>query len=150
MNTLFDNSPLPRGPQVRGRTPMQVAGSDRPAPHSGGSTSAAAAREIRGEAKTQRRQVLAYLIGRGQDGATDEEMQRDLEMPGNTQRPRRSELEQLRLIEAKVEHGFANDRHPEGIHSVTRMTSSGRQAQVWVVTTAGRATANPTTERGAA
>ncbi len=139
MTTLFEMAPISRGPMTR--RPLTVAGQDMPAPHSGGATSRAAASEIRGEAKTQRRQVLAFLIGRGAEGATDEEMQIALGMAGNTQRPRRRELEKLRLIEPRFIDGASDDRHPEGQHAVTRPTQSGREAVVWFVTTAGRAQA---------
>lgn len=137
MNSLFDTTPIPRGPLVR--RPLAVAGQDMPAPHSGGATSSAAAREIRSEAKTQRQCVLAYLIAKGHEGATDEEMQRDLGMGGNTQRPRRRELEKLHLIEPHHIAGESDERHPEGQHAVTRLTQSGREAVVWFVTTAGKA-----------
>ena len=148
MNSLFDMTPMPRGPQSRGAGPLAIAGREMPAPHSGGATSRAAASEIRGEAKTQRRQVLAYLIGRGVEGATDEEMQIALGMAGNTQRPRRRELEKLRLIEPRVIDGESDERHPEGKHPVTRLTQSGREAVVWFVTTEGKATETATTSGG--
>ena len=52
------------------------------------------------------------------DGATDEEMQRAMDMSPNTQRPRRRELEQRGLIVARG----------------TRLTRSRRQASVWRIT----------------
>jgi hypothetical protein len=59
----------------------------------------------------------AYLRGRGEDGATDEEMQDALGMGGSTQRPRRRELE---LAETVRNSGR------------TRRTKSGRNAVVWI------------------
>ena len=69
---------------------------------------------IRPKAETLRVEVLKF-IARQRDGATDEEIQRGLGMTGNTQRPRRKELEKAGAIVA------------EG----TRKTSSGRAAAVW-------------------
>lgn len=51
-------------------------------------------------------------------GTTDEEMQWGLEMPANTQRPRRRELQLWGRI---IDSGN------------TRATKSGRQAVVWVL-----------------
>jgi transcription initiation factor IIE alpha subunit len=66
---------------------------------------------------TQRR-VYELLAWRGETGATDEEMQAELEMSPNTQRPRRVELARRGMI---VESG------------TTRRTASGRMATVWRV-----------------
>lgn len=84
-------------------------------PHSGPETSRAAAESIKPTAGTLRAMVLEYLQSQP-DGATDEQMQKALGMTGNTQRPRRQELEKMNLIRA-------TDK--------TRPTSSGRQAIVW-------------------
>lgn len=84
-------------------------------PHSGSPTSQAAAEAIKPTAGTLRAIVLEYLKEHP-DGATDEEMQLALDMAGNTQRPRRQELEKMGFVRA-------TDR--------TRTTSSGRQAVVW-------------------
>lgn len=65
-------------------------------------------------ASTLRARVLAHIEASG--GATDEEIQVALGMDGNTERPRRRELEQQSRIV------------PQG----TRQTASGRQAVVWV------------------
>lgn len=86
-------------------------------PHSGGETSRAAAEEIKPDANKLRRQVLVFLIKCAVMGATDEDMQDGLDMPGNTQRPRRRELVQARLV---VDSGYK------------RYTHSGRKATVWV------------------
>jgi hypothetical protein len=61
-------------------------------------------------------QVIRHL--RGSDGATDEEMQRDIPMAANTQRPRRRELE---LWGEVVDSGRV------------RMTTSRRLAVVWAL-----------------
>lgn len=70
-----------------------------PAPYQRHSrTSAAAAERIEPTTGTKRALVLAFLRGRGPAGATDEEMQQQIPMPSNTQRPRRVELVAGRLI----------------------------------------------------
>jgi hypothetical protein len=86
-------------------------------------TSVAAAREIAGTAATLRRQVLRFLVAMGTDGATDDEIQRNLGMQGSTERPRRIEL---------VESGHVEDLGER------RLTGSGRKAVVWFATAKGR------------
>lgn len=83
--------------------------------HSG--TSRAAAESIRPTAEAMRQRVLEYLRLRAGLGATDDEGQRDMEMAGNTYRPRRCEL---------VEAGLVRDS------GTTRPTASGRKAVVWL------------------
>lgn len=85
-------------------------------PHSGSETSRAAAESIKPNAGTLRAMVLEFIEAQGERGATDDEIQRALGMEGNTERPRRQELEKMGLI-------WATDK--------TRETSSGRQATVW-------------------
>ena len=80
-------------------------------------TSIAAAREIEPLKETLRSKVLAYLNDRV--GATDEMMQRDLQMNPSTQRPRRIELVRMGLVKDS---------------GVTMKTASGRQATIWMVT----------------
>lgn len=80
-------------------------------------TSVAAAEGIEPRAETLRRAVLEFLRQRGEQGATDEEIQDALAMPGNTARPRRRELQMAGLV---VDSGN------------TRETRSGRQAVIWV------------------
>lgn len=80
-------------------------------------TSAAAAVGIEPEAGTKRALVLAFIRGRGALGATDEEIQIGLPMAQNTERPRRVELVEFRLIK---DSGY------------TRQTKGRRQAVVWV------------------
>jgi hypothetical protein len=55
-------------------------------------TSTAAAEAIRPDAGRLRQFVFEAIWGRGELGATDEELQELLDMPANTQRPRRVEL----------------------------------------------------------
>jgi hypothetical protein len=80
-------------------------------------TSREAADAIKPDASELRRRVLAYLRGRGEDGATDEEIQEGLPMAQNTERPRRRELELAGLV---IDSGRK------------RRTRSGRNAVVWV------------------
>lgn len=97
-------------------TPVLFYGQDPPAQrHS--RTSVAAAEAIRPSTNRLRQRVFDYIESRGADGATDQECQKDLGMDESTQRPRRWELAQARLI----------------TQAGTRRTKSGRAATVWVV-----------------
>jgi hypothetical protein len=60
---------------------------------------------------------LQFFVGKGVEGATDDEIQTALGMAGNTERPRRRELEDRKLI---------------GDSQKRRLTASKRQAVVWV------------------
>ena len=80
-------------------------------------TSCEAAAQMKPTAANLRAAVLRELAMRGEQGATDEEVQLALSMPGNTQRPRRRELE---LSAQVVDSGRK------------RKTLSGRDAVVWV------------------
>ena len=80
-------------------------------------TSKGAAGSIEPASGTLRGFVLAYIRGTGTRGATDEEIQRALNMNPSTQRPRRIELVKAGLI-------FDSE--------TTRLTQSGRSAVVWV------------------
>lgn len=80
-------------------------------------TSVAAARAAEPAAGTDRAAVLGMLRRMGSHGATDEQMQRALNMNGNAQRPRRVEL---------VEAGLVVDSQR------VRQTTFGRPAVVWV------------------
>lgn len=84
--------------------------------HSATSKEAAIAAE--GSAGSLRRQVWSFLMERGASGATDEEIQTLEDIPANTERPRRRELEQAGLVRDSGR---------------TRLTASGRKAVVWVV-----------------
>jgi hypothetical protein len=79
-------------------------------------TRAFAREQIAPSAATLRERVLRFLQSRGAEGATDEEIQHRLFMPGNTERPRRRELEQAGQVYAS---GY------------NRVTASGRAAVVW-------------------
>lgn len=78
----------------------------------------AAAAEIKDSADTLRARVYECILKKGDDGATDEEIQVALNMAGNTERPRRRELE--------------IDFHRVKDSGRTRPTMSGRKAVVWV------------------
>jgi len=96
--SLFDDDPAP---PAQAHSPTSRAAADGIAPVSG---------ELR-------RRVYEHLVGRGEDGATDEEMQGALAMGASTQRPRRIELVELGLVKDSGR---------------TRRTKSGRSAVVWV------------------
>ena len=86
-------------------------------------TSVQAARDIEALASRLRREVHDYLVGCGEVGATDEEMQTFLGMAANTQRPRRVELCRAGLV---VDSGRR------------RLTAARRRAVVWVATGSDR------------
>lgn len=107
-------------------TQAKRAGSSTP--HSGSATSRAAAESIRPEAGTLSAAVFAFIVGTGERGATDHEIQSALQLDGNSERPRRRALQQRALI---IDSGHR------------RKTPSGREATVWIVAP-GRQPANPT------
>ena len=91
-----------------------------PAPAvAGRATSVQSGQEIVDAMPELRRQVLAFVRGKGAHGATDDEIQAALDLNPSTQRPRRVELERA---------GFVR----EAPGKLTRPTASGRQAIVWV------------------
>lgn len=92
-------------PPYRGEPPSQA--------HS--PTSVAAAERIKKAIGPLHKEILAHLRN-CIDGATDEEMQTQLGMAANTQRPRRCELAAMGKI---VDSGK------------TRLTKSRRQAVIW-------------------
>lgn len=81
------------------------------------STKRAAAESIKPHRAKLQDAVLAYLRGRGSEGATDEEIAVALQLRSDTARPRRTEL---------VDLGKVRDSGRR------RATSSGRAAIVWV------------------
>lgn len=81
-------------------------------------TTLAARDHIATKRHTLRQQVLEYITSLYEFGATDDEMQRHLNMPGSTQRPRRQELQEMGLVKDSGRR---------------RKTLSGRDAIVWVV-----------------
>ena len=85
-------------------------------------TSRSAAKAIKLKAGTKRRMVFEFIAMAGRKGATDEEMQQRIPMSANTQRPRRNELLEARLIQ------------PNGL----RVTDSGSDAVVWVLSELGK------------
>lgn len=88
----------------------------------GSETSADAADSMEKPALRLRSKVRLYLYKCGLRGATDEEVQIALDMPPNTQRPRRLELEKLGTIRKLYIDG----------KQVKRTTKSGRKAGVYV------------------
>jgi hypothetical protein len=80
-------------------------------------TSRAAADRIEPTKDTLRAAVFSYIVQGGLNGATDQEISDALDMPGNTERPRRIEL---------VESGHVADSLRR------RKTRSGRNAVVWI------------------
>jgi len=97
---------------------MAIDFTSAPAPYQRHSrTSREAAESIEPKTGTKRAIVLAFLRGRGPAGATDDEMQRDIPMGPNTQRPRRLELVAARLVR---DSGRERD------------TAGGDAAVVWV------------------
>jgi len=80
-------------------------------------TSREAHEHVKPRKVTLRERVLRYVVGCGEHGATDEEMQTALGMDPNTQRPRRREL---------VQAGYIVDSGKR------RETRTGRNAIVWI------------------
>ena len=80
-------------------------------------TSRQAADLMIADANKLRAAVYRYIKGCGARGATDEEVQLALALGGNTERPRRRELQQAGRIEDSGEQ---------------RVTRSGRKAVVWI------------------
>lgn len=85
-------------------------------PHNGTATSKDAAKRIESSADRLRQKVLEYIQICDDMGATREEIEIGLEMPGNTVRPR-----VLELIRAGKVYEMEN---------VTRETQSGRHATI--------------------
>lgn len=71
-----------------------------------------------------RERVLTFVTGQGAYGATDQEIQRALDMDPSTERPRRVEL---------VDGGWLRAQHDADGGAVERPTLAGRAAQVWEV-----------------
>lgn len=108
-------------PPTRREVAKVLGNFERPAPFQKHSiTSISAGESIEPKAGTLRAIVLGFLRGRGDLGATDEEMQDGAGIGASTQRPRRVEL---------VERGLVVDSEGK------RPTRSGRQAVVWKAVT---------------
>ena len=88
------------------------------APHNGVHTSIKAAHRIAPKAGSIGARILAYLQGRGDHGATLEEIELDTFISGNTVRPR---MKTLREREQVVDAGFS------------RPTRADNEAIVWKV-----------------
>jgi len=98
------------------RPPTRAPSPDPPfAP--GSETSRQAAAAIARHAPLIRDRVLAFITGRGLDGATDEELALGLQIRESTARARRVELRDQGLVADSGQ---------------TRPTASGRAAVVWV------------------
>lgn len=106
-------------------TSEQMTLFDAPTAHANaGITRAAAGVAIRPTAGRQRMLVLRHLQSVGASGATDQQIQSATGLTGNSQRPRRQELQTLELIEDSGD---------------VRPTVAGRAAVVWVATAKGLA-----------
>jgi len=81
-------------------------------------TSTEAATSVRETKDTQRQRVYEAIRDAGRNGMTDDQLQEDLGIEGNSQRPRRRELQALGRIQ---------------MCTLRRKTRSGRTAVVWVV-----------------
>lgn len=80
----------------------------------GSETSIAAARDITPKMNALQERVYRFLVFMGSHGATDEEMQESLRMNPSTQRPRRVELVEKKLV---VDSGMK--RPTKGNHPAT-------------------------------
>lgn len=102
--------------------PMVVNLASLSPPHNRTPTSVAAATSKVSDAATERARVYAYIASLGAVGATREEIEDALQMPGNTVRPRVWEL-------------MGNGGHVARIREAgfTRATRSGRRAEVLVI-----------------
>lgn len=89
-------------------------------PHSGSVTSREAARRIAPAAISQVAQVFAFILRQGSEGATDLEIQAELGLSGDSERPRRKALQ------------IAGEIIDSG---TTRKSPTGRDSIVWVATT---------------
>lgn len=87
-------------------------------PHNGTLTSRIAAQSMRCSAGAQQQRVLECLQQAGDAGLTDEEIQRGLDLSGNSERPRRAKLVELGLVRNT---------------GLMRKTNSGHAAVVWAV-----------------
>lgn len=107
--------------EKRNTDPQQLGLYDRPAAFQRDSeTSRAAAVSVRGNAKSYRTAVLAYLRGRGPHGATNSEMSEALGMQLSTVCARCNELQKKNLV---IDSGNR------------RKTATGRSATVWIAET---------------
>jgi hypothetical protein len=101
--------------------PMLMAGLD-PASYD---ASKAAAVSVLDSKAAQRDRVEAAIDRWARHGRTDDELQRDLQLDGSSERPRRWELVKQQKIVIRRDHTGA---------AVKRRTSTGRWAVVWITT----------------
>ena len=119
----------PAGGKVTPRVNTHYA-TDQPPPSAHGSaTSELAAKLVMPQAGTLRHKVLLAIADSGAHGLTDDEIGARTELGGNTVRPGRGELAIGGWITRLENHGGR----------ITRPTLSGNQADVWVLSPAGRA-----------
>ena len=112
--TLFSQSN-----QERDRPPDPEPSRHACLPHSGPDTSRAAAERICPVATAQAARVFHFIAQRGDEGATDHEVQAELGMTGDSERPRRWSLQRSGLIRDSGQR---------------RKSPRGRQAIVWIST----------------
>jgi len=122
---MFGQEPAAPEPEVS--LPILASGLER----ASFGTSVAAAVSVQENAAAQRAKVKACLRAAERHGRTDHEMQMNLHMKGDSQRPRRWELYKLGEIEI-LRDADGND--------VRRATSGNHKAVVWVLTEKGRLT----------
>ena len=110
--TLFsDESQVPDRPPDSGRSrPVGL-------PHSGTDTSREAAERMVPGASVQAARVFQFISKCGREGATDHEVQTELGMTGDSERPRRWSLQRAGLIRDSGQR---------------RKSPAGRQAIVWI------------------
>ncbi len=109
---------LPLFPHLEPRRPVVVVLSDGPglARSTDPETARAAAELLKARGSKEAR-IYRFLLGRGDFGATDNEMQLALNLPANSQPTRRNQLVRQGLVKAT---------------DLRRTTARGRQAVVWV------------------
>jgi hypothetical protein len=88
-------------------------------PHNGTDTSHAAAERITPVAISQAARVFHFIAQCGDEGATDHEVQSELGLTGDSERPRRCSLHRAGLIRDSRQR---------------RKSPTGRQAIVWIAT----------------
>ena len=116
--TRSTRSSPPRSSSPTARPTASSTDSDPSLPYQRHSdTSKAAAVTAERTADIQRERVFRFISGRGDDGATDDEVQVGLGLSGNAQRPRRRELEDAGRVRK------AGRKRP---------TQTGSPAEVWV------------------
>jgi hypothetical protein len=105
--TLFTDDQKPERPPAK---PVGL-------PHSGSDTSREAAERMMPAATAQAARVFHFIAERGKEGATDHEVQAELGMTGDSERPRRWSLHRAGLIRDS---------------GLRRKSPAGRQAIVWI------------------